>query len=406
MDFINELNTIVRGDKKTYGEEGVHVMMRTGFDCFDYLNGEAILRDSGEKYLNLGLDYGKLVTIIGKSGSGKTTFALQLATQMMQRYEESSMFIFDFEQGTNKERIRQITGISEEYYDKHITLKQKNIYTNTILKLVMQIKKLKMEHEEKLLVENKEGIKDDDGNLVKILPPTFIVVDSIATMMPEDQADEEEIKGQMTATGIAKVNTQLFKRIAMPCSSANIIVIFINHINAKIETTIVPTQAQVNYLSQNETLPGGNAPIYLTNTLIRITTSTKLEENKTYQIKGFETKITLVKSRSAESGRSVNMIYNQKEGFDNELSLLEYIKSCGKLKGAVTAFKLEGLEDHTFRLSNFKEKLSSDPELKEHFFKLGRELLEDSIRDSSKLKTIEVKENEEEIIKNSEKGEE
>ena len=31
--------------------------------------------------------------------------------------------------------------------------------------------------------------------------------------------------------------------------------IFINHINAKVQITLVPTQAQLNYLGQDETLP-------------------------------------------------------------------------------------------------------------------------------------------------------
>ena len=44
---------------------------------------------------------------------------------------------------------------------------------------------------------------------------------------------------------MAKANTQLFKRLVQPCMEANIIMIFINHITAKVETGVTPTQASI-----------------------------------------------------------------------------------------------------------------------------------------------------------------
>lgn len=398
MSFLTELNDTIRGDTETYGTTASRFMQPTGFTCFDYLNGEIAYNGKNERLVHVGVDHGKIITVIGKSGSGKSTFAMQMGAQLIKPFKEGAIFVFDFEQGSSKERIKQITGMDEDYYNEHVTLLQKGISTESVLKLIMQIKKLKLEHEKELLVDNPNGEKDENGEVIKVLPPTVVVIDSIASMLPANELDEDIIKGQMTATGIAKVNTQLFKRIGMPCATANIIPIFINHINAKIETTIVPTQSQVNYLSQSETLPGGNACIYLTNTLIRITTKSKLEPDKGYQIKGFETAVSLVKSRSSAAGRSVTMVYNQFEGFDNDLSLLEYIKACGKLKGAGVSYKLEGLEDHTFRLSAFKDKLKEDTVLRNHFYKLGKELLEASIYESAKLKKMQDEEAESQKI--------
>ena len=40
-----------------------------------------------------------------------------------------------------------------------------------------------------------------------------MVVDSLAMMMPESQLDEEDIQGQMSATAMAKANTQLNLRL-------------------------------------------------------------------------------------------------------------------------------------------------------------------------------------------------
>jgi hypothetical protein len=48
------------------------------------------------------------------------------------------------------------------------------------------------------------------------------------------------------------------KRLVQPCKEANIIVIFINHINQKVSTSIFPTKANINYLKQDETIPQKN----------------------------------------------------------------------------------------------------------------------------------------------------
>ena len=84
------------------------------------------------------------------------------------------------------------------------------------------------------------------------------------------------------------------------------------------------------------------------------------------------------------------MIFNQREGFDNELSLLEYIKNCGAVKGNGKAYRLEGLEDVTFRASNFKEVLAENETFREYFYTLGRKLLEGSLIHSTRVKSVEA----------------
>jgi hypothetical protein len=184
------------------------------------------------------------------------------------------------------------------------------------------------------------------------------------------------------------MNTQLVKRLTQICSEANIIVIYINHINAKVETGVTPTQASINYLKQDETLPGGLAMQYMTDTLIKITTSSKLDETKTYQIKGFETKIELIKSRTAAAGRSVTMIYNQMEGFDDELSMLEFIKSNNMLKGSPVGYYIDGLDTVKFKLATFKQTMKNSQVLKDYFYATVLNLLEASLKESKKFEYI------------------
>jgi len=394
-NFISELKGIINDPK--FGSKNDSIHIKTGINMFDYLNGNVIPKSDGGKSFNLGISSGKQVMIIGRAGSGKSTLSLQIATNIITRYEQSSLFILDFEQSHTKERIRMITGMSEEDYNNKITVKQTGISTETVLRMAAQIKDLKLKHKKELMTPNLEGILDEEGKPVKILPPTIMLIDSVATMLPEKVSDDEgEISGQMLATSAAKMNTQLVKRLTQICSEANIIVIYINHINQKVDTGVMPTQASINYLKQDETLPGGLAMQFMTDTLIKITTSSKLDETKTYQIKGFETKIELIKSRTAAAGRVVTMVYNQAEGFDDELSMLEFIKLNNMLKGSPVAYYIEGLDSVKFRLSTFKDTLKTNKALKDHFYATALSLLGASLKESKKFESIQ-----EEVIQDS-----
>jgi len=383
FNLLNELSNVMKDEKK-FGQEGngVH-MSSTGFDCFDYLNGSLTITPDGESYYHKGLDDGKIVTIIGKSGSGKTTFAIQTAYNLIKKYEQGSIFILDFEQSSDRRRIRSLTGMSEEECDRKVLIKKVGISTETVLDTIVAIKKLKLEHKKDLMI--KTGELNPDGTEVEIMTPTVVIVDSIPMMMPREALLDEEMSGQMLATQAAKMNSQLFKRIVQPMVEANIICFFINHINQKVSTGPMPTQAQVNYLGQEESLPGGNAPIYLSNTLVKITTSSKLEEDKLFKIKGYFAKVSLVKSRTAPAGSSITMVFDQVNGFDNLLSNLQFLKDNGNIAGAGIGMYLQSYPSVKFSFANFREKYNTIPEFKQEFDKAVEENLKELIRNPRRL---------------------
>lgn len=131
--------------------------------------------------------------------------------------------------------------------------------------------------------------------------------------------------------------------------------------------------------------------MYITDTLIKLTAGSKLESDKLYGIKGFECKVEICKSRHAPAGRAINMIYDQTNGFRNDLSMLDYIKACGALKGNGMAYYIDGYDKVKFKLSNFKEKLE-DPaniEFKNHFYATAEALMRSSIKESDNFKIAE-----------------
>ena len=222
------------------------------------------------------------------------------------------------------------------------------------------------------------------------MTPTVVVIDSLALMLPDDTLSTEEIQGSMTATATAKVNSQFFKKAVQIMQQANIILIFVNHITCNVSIGVTPPSAVVNYLKQDEAISGGKAALYVTDTLVKITASSKLEEDKTYGIKGFEAKVEICKSRHAPAGRSVTMIYDQVNGFRNDLSMLDYIKSNNVLRGNGNGYYFPELPEHKFKMSTFADKIATDPELRKCFYETAERLFTSSIRESRNIQAIET----------------
>ena len=219
-------------------------------------------------------------------------------------------------------------------------------------------------------------------------------------MMPEGNYDEGNIEGQMSQTQNAKINAQFFRKAAQVCDAANIILVVINHITENLSVGVTPPSAQINFLKQNESLPGGSVAKFMTDTLIKITTSTKLEPDKTWGIKGFEAKVEICKSRHAPAGRAVNMIYDQTNGFRNDLSMLDYIKACGLLKGNGMAYYIEGHPEFKFRLATYKNMFDTNDNFRNIIEATAKACLQASIKESDNIKIQEDAAAEEEAIAN------
>jgi hypothetical protein len=209
-----------------------------------------------------------------------------------------------------------------------------------------------------------------------MFPPTVILLDSLALMAPDTVEEGQEMKGQMSATAIAKANTQLFKRIVGPMMDTNIVLIVINHITDKVDINpMAKTQAQVNFLKQDESLPGGKAPIYLSNYLFKLVTSKKLTADKEFGIKGFEVNLELIKSRSAAAGLAITLIFDQDRGFNNVISNFCFLKDQKLLKGGGKGYFFDVAPDVKFSQKTFQSVYESNPEFAEKFDELVREEL-------------------------------
>lgn len=361
-------------------EEAVaDVLYPTGFLPFDFLNGYKVhvRKPNGEEffYNAVGIADGSSTMVIGRSGSGKTTAVIQMAANIIRRFPGAVMFLDDIEGGSNITRRELLTRFTPEEIEDRIIYRNTAVTAENFYQRIAAIYDEKMSH--KSDYEYDTGLLDSRGEPIYKMIPTVYILDSIAMLTPEKLTEEEELSGQMSTTATAKTNTSVFKRIVPKLKAANIILFTINHINDKIEiNAFTHSKAQIGYLKQNETLPGGKAVLYLANSLIRVDDGAKLKASEGIGIDGKIVDFEIIKSRTNAAGRSVPMVFDPNVGFDDIWSLFMFLKSTGGIVTGSTCY-LRGHEDMKFRQREFKEKLFSDPEFAAAFNEVAKQDLED-----------------------------
>lgn len=359
-------------------EEAVaDVLYPTGFLPFDFLNGYRVHVKSETEdfwYNSVGIVDGSSTTVCGRSGAGKTTVALQMAANIVRPFPEATIFFDDIEGGSNATRRELLTHFTPEEAEQRIIYRNTAVSAENFYKRIASIYEIKMNNRADF--EYDTGKLDSQGNKIYKLIPTVYILDSLAMLTPEKLTEEEELSGQMSTTATAKTNTAVFKRIVPKLKAANIILFTINHINDKIEVNaFTHTKSQVSFLKPGETLPGGKAALYLANNLIRVDDGAKLKETDGLGINGKIVDFEIIKSRTNAAGRSVPMVFDFTNGFDDILSLFMFLKSTGAIITGATCY-LRGHEDMKFRQRDFKNKLFNDPEFAKAFNEVARAELE------------------------------
>lgn len=228
----------------------------TGFLPFDYKNGYMIdvIDDDENKinsYASVGLRGGTFITIIGKSGTAKTTFIVQSAFNMVRNFDNAFVMYFDLEQALSYTRIKDVTGATQRELKTKFLLKQEQNFIEDIFDTVMLIAKMKEENKKEFTYDT--GLVDEFGDKINYFVPTVIVIDSIPTLSSKDTSDQME--GSTLGNRNAKIIKQFFTRLMPVIKTYNITVMCINHINAKIEINpFAKSQPQLMYLKMDESL--------------------------------------------------------------------------------------------------------------------------------------------------------
>lgn len=368
-------------DYRMKEESAPSVAYPTGFLNFDFMNGTVVHVNSKDKnfnYYSVGIQDGCIVMLIGRSGCGKTTWAVQTACNIVRPFENGCVFHDDIEGGLTEYRKEILSGFTpEEIQSKYIS-RNTGITAENFYERIKMIHDIKTKEKEKYTYDT--GCLDPYGNHIFKLQPTVYILDSLALLMPSQYTEEEELSGSMSATAAAKTNSMSFKRIQQLVKGANIILMMVNHINKKIDINPMQrSKAQLSYLKQDETLPGGNTAIYLTNILIRFDDNSKLKEDEAFGVAGNLVDVSLVKSRNNRAGKSCTLVFNQSTGFDPELSLFVMLKNAKMINGAGAYLYIGDRSDIKFSQKTFKEKMRENPELRQAFIEQVMVLLKSDL---------------------------
>ena len=368
---------IKKKDARISDEAQFNVAYPTGFLGFDFLNGSIIHVKGNEmdfKYNSVGIIDGSANTVIGRSGCGKTTFELQIIGNVIRRFKTSMAFIDIIEAGYSSSNIEKLLQMASDELKGRVVMRDTGITTENVYIRLRAIHDMKLEDPETFTYDT--GLFDTSGNRIYKFEPTFYMLDSIAMLMPDNLAEEDELGGQMGATSMAKKNTQLFKAIVPLLKKANIIMLCINHILDDVDINpMAKKKSQNAYLKQGERLPGGKAALYLANNMIRLDDTVKLKPTEGFGIYGSIVECTIIKSRTNKSGVSIPLIFHDGK-FDPDLSLFQLLKANNKVNGAGAYLYLGDRSDIKFSQKQFLEKLKSNPELQEVFMQECYEVLE------------------------------
>lgn len=370
-------------DLRMSQEATFDVAYPTGFLGFDFLNGTVVHVKSKEKkfsYNSIGIVDGSITMVIGRSGCGKTTWLVQTAGNIMRRFDKACVWHDDIEGGIVETRRERLTGLfGDDLKDRYLS-RNSGVNAENVYERIKIIHDLKMENKQEY--EYDTGLYTSKGEKVVKLQPSIYILDSLAMLTPDKYTEEDELSGQMSTTAAAKVNAQLFRRIVPLLKSANIMLFVVNHITQDIDINpMAKKKAQLSYLKQGETLPGGKTPVYLSNLLIRFDDTTKLKDTEGLGISGNVVDLTLLKSRTSNVGKSIPLIFDHKKGFDEELSLLQLLKDMKKVNGSGAYLYFGDRDDFKFSQKQFKNKLMESEEFRKIFMEAALAALEEIIYD-------------------------
>lgn len=375
------LAALRENDKKNLFSTNVTTaFIKTGFHLFDYYFGSVInmhdeLGNITKQEARVGQAAGTFNLIIGNTGSGKTTLAIQIAANIIRQFKYGNVIHYDCENRTDISRCENISKLPSYYFNsdnggERYMLKTGSVGLDVIQEMIVKTYVSKLKLKKELLVPS--GFKNEFGKDVMIYPPTVIIIDSITSVINEtfspdnskDASDAEKLRGNTEGARDAKTLKGFFKDILPLCKDANIIVYGINHINSNMSmNAFLPVAKQQNYLKSDESIPGGKTMLYYPYNIIKLTA--KPSDDFTEESDGFEGHVVMIepiKSSSNQSGNnskgiSFEMVFSFKDGFDSLRTMILYGKEIGAIEGNKNRMKFKDDDSFTFTFKNiYKEK--------------------------------------------------
>lgn len=351
----------------------------TGFIPYDMMNAEraALVQSDGGlmRFVNAGMVPG-VHSFIGKTQSGKTSLAIKLTGGIVEKYPNSVFYFRDAEKTTSDSRIYSLTGWDIETFNNKLDYVRYGITHDWVYNDIRNICQAKESLKDQIMIDT--GRVDAQGKPIKIYPPDVYLIDSLPSLNPVDddiktgsrvndvfEVGEEKVNKNIEGMRIAGSNKLLIVKLLDYLYKYNIRLVLINHITVntgQLGENPKYIQKQMQYLKQNEKLPGGVSYLYQCTNITRTDFSSRLDDGEFGpMIEGTRNKMTMIKNKSNKSGVPVELIFDQNTGYNGLLSAFNYIYNRGYgFEGNPRSMYLKACPSVTFTKKTLWEKLIDD----------------------------------------------
>ena len=399
MGFLS--NALKKIDKKGLMNEAAPVIgYPTLLYPFDYRNGYQVnVHDEDgniiDRWANVGIFSGSFITITGKTNTAKTALAIYMSSEICRPYDEAEIHLLDIEGSSNISRVIQLLNYDYDDVKSKLNYHDEFQYIEDVFEFITEIGNTKLANKDVFATDFTH--KNEFGMKRAAYAPTVIIVDSLPMLMTRDLEGIEGMASQMYNARRTIQISQFYKRLRPIMRRANIICMVINHLNFKMETNaFAKTQAQIMYMKQDEAMPGGNAPLYLAQTVIKMVSCGKYTMEKD-GFDGFAIRLELIKSKTNRAGTSCIIVYDAEHGFDKYRTMFEFLKDNGLIEGRNPYLYISGFPDMKFSSKNFRNECIENFDLYKRALTISAPILYGYLGNVEDLSTYQ--DSEEEIMK-------
>lgn len=382
MSFLLKSINSVNETFRKAGSFNSDIGMFSGFTPLDILSSNFEHLDLNDiEVLNGGMFHNPY-TEVGLSAVGKTTLWIQVISACMDNWYRyfgpvSECIFYNVENHTSPKRWKDVTGYTDEMMCERVRFVSKPYTIIEIYNELAILAKEKIKHKKELEIDT--GYKSIDGGTIKILPTTYVLIDSIAAIRSKTELEydkEGNVKStdsvagtsNMDAMQIAKDNTMFINEVKKLCEEAKICIVMINHL---VEVPVLdrynPPKPILPGMKFNQKLKGGNELVYQSFGVGMLSIRERMfnEKQKVYGegVHGLVALMDWLKNKNGPEGVRYPMVFDSATGYKPELGDFEILYEEGQygLQGSPMNYHLAILPEVSFTKKTLLEKCHQNP---------------------------------------------
>jgi hypothetical protein len=379
--LLNQINSVNEIFRKA-GSFNSDIGMFTGFTPLDIISSNfEHVPDKEIDILNGGM-FNNPYNEIGMAAVGKTTLWIQALSSCVDNWYKyygpvSECIFYNVENHTSPQRWKDITGYTDDMMRERVRFVTKPYSIVEIYNDIAALATQKLKFKDQLMVDT--GISTIDGGTIKILPTTYVLIDSIAAIRTKTEfefdkegnlKDTDTIAGatNMDAMQSAKDNTMFINEVKKLCESAKICDVMINHL---VEVPVLdrynPPKPILPSMKFNQKLKGGNELIYQSFGVNLLSVRERLfnEKSKIYgdAVHGLIAFMEWLKNKNGPEGVKYPMVFDSATGYKPELTDFEilYTEMGYGISGSPLNYHLDILPEITFTRKSLLQKCYDNP---------------------------------------------